>query len=121
MDKIKTIFKKHRALVMLGIAAIFIGAIIYAKKSPEMVLFYSDSCPHCKNVEAYINENDLKNKIKFAEKEVSNNQANAALLERKARQCSLDMTQGIGVPFFFDGKSCLIGDAPIIDYFQTLK
>lgn len=121
MEKIKNIFKKHQALIMLGIAAIFIGAIIYAKKSPEMILFYSDSCPHCKNVEAYINENEIKDKIKFAEKEVSNNQANAALLERKARQCNLDTTQGIGVPFFFDGKNCLMGDTPIINYLQTLK
>jgi len=121
MDKMKTFFKKRRVLVILGVAAIFIGAIIYATRPATMILFYSDSCSHCRNVEAYINTNGIKNKIKFEEKEVSQNQANATLLERRARQCRLDMTQGVGVPFFFDGDKCLMGDEPIIDYFKTLN
>jgi glutaredoxin len=121
MDKIKEFFKKKTGLVILGIIVIFIGAIIYAKQQPTMTLFYSDSCPHCKNVEAYINENGIKDKIKFDEKEVSGSQANATILERKARQCGLDLNQGIGVPFFFDGKDCLMGDQPIIDYFKALN
>lgn len=121
MDKIKIFFKSNRILVILAVAAIFIGAIIYAKRPTTMILFYSDSCPHCQNVETYINENGVKDKIKFEEKEVSQNQANAALLEHKARQCNLDTTQGLGVPFFFTGKDCLMGDEPIINYFKTLK
>lgn len=108
-------------MVILGVAVIFIGAIIYAKRPTTMILFYSDSCPHCQNVETYINENGIKDKIRFEKKEVSQNQANATLLERKARQCNLDMTQGLGVPFFFDGQECLVGDEPIIDYFKALK
>lgn len=121
MDRIKEFFKKKTGLVILGIILIFAGAIIYAKSRTTMILFYSTSCPHCKNVEAYISENGIKDKIKFDEKEVSQSQANATLLESKARQCGLDMTQGIGVPFFFDGKDCLMGDEPIINYFKTLK
>jgi len=123
MNKAKIFFKKNRILVILGIVAIFIGAIIYAKKSTAatMILFYSDSCPHCQNVETYINENGVKDKVKFDQKEVSGNKANATLLERKARQCNLDPAQGLGVPFFFDGKNCLMGDEPIIDYFKALK
>lgn len=120
MDKIKAFFKKKTGLVIFGVAVIFIGALIYAKDEPNaMILFYSDSCPHCKNVEAFIDENGIKDKIAFDEKEVSRNQANATLLERKARQCGLDLNKGIGVPFFFDGKACLMGDEPIIDYFKT--
>ncbi len=121
MDKIKEFFKKKTGLVVLGVIAIFIGSIIYAKSSPKMILFYSDSCPHCQNVEAYINENGISNKIKFSQKEVSQDQANATLMERKANECGLDTTQGIGVPFFFNGQECLVGDEPIINYFKTLK
>ena len=125
MDKIKIFFKKNRILVLSLIAVIFIGAIIYAKKQPaqtiqpSMILFYSDSCPHCKNVEAYISENNIKDKLKFDEKEVSKSQANVTLLESKARQCGLDTNQGLGVPFFFDGQNCLMGDQPIIDYLKA--
>ena len=121
MDKIKIFFKKNWFLVILGAAIIFIGAIVYAKSSAEMILFYSDSCPHCQNVEAYINENGISNKIKFSQKEVSRSQTNATLMERKANDCGLDTTQGLGVPFFFDGKECLVGDESIINYFKTLK
>ena len=124
MNKIKKFFKERTGLVILGIIVIFFGAIIYAKNRPAdsvMILFYSDSCSHCKNVETYINENGIKDRLKFAEKEVSKNQANAALMERKAVQCGLDLNEGLGVPFFFDGQECLIGDEPIINYFKTLK
>jgi glutaredoxin len=99
----------------------FILAIVRAKSQVNMILFYSDSCPHCKNVEAYINENGISDKIKFDQKEVSQNQANATLMERKANDCGLDTTQGLGVPFFFNGQECLMGDEPIINYFKTLK
>lgn len=123
MDKIKIFFSKRRVSVILGVILIFIGAIVYAKNSASetMILFYGDTCPHCQIVETYIQENGIKNKIQFEEKEVFQNQANAALLQRKAKECHLDLTQGIGVPFFFDGQQCLMGDEPIINYFKALK
>lgn len=86
-----------------------------------MILFYSDSCPHCQKVEQYITDNGLRQKLKFRELEVSLNQANAQTLERKARGCGLDTTQGVGIPVFFDGQKCYQGDTEIINYFQSLK
>lgn len=121
MDRIKEFFKKNWMLIILVIVIMFILAIVRARSQANMILFYSDSCPHCQNVEAYIEENGVKNMIKFEEKEVSQNKTNAALMERKATDCGLDTTQGLGVPFFFNGKECLMGDEPIINYFKTLK
>ncbi len=121
MNKMKIFFKKNWMLIILVIVIMFILAIVRARSQVNMILFYSDSCPHCKNVEAYVLENGVKDKIKFAEKEVSQNKANASLLESKARQCGLDPNQGLGVPFFFNGQECLMGDEPIIDYFKSLK
>lgn len=89
-------------------------------KAPELILFYSNYCPHCKNVEKYISDNDLKNKITFTELEVADNQANAQILVSQAKKCGLD-TNGIGVPLFYDGTNCLIGDTNIINYFATKK
>jgi glutaredoxin len=116
--------KKYQIPLLIIIALVAISLIIFFQNRPGMILFYSDSCPHCQNVNKYINDNGLKDKLKFQELEVSQpqNKTNAALLEKKARQCGLDVSQGLGVPFFFDGQKCLMGDQDIINYFQnTIK
>ena len=111
--------KKYWPLIIVVVVIIFFGAIILAKEQSSMILFYSDSCPHCQVVEEYIAANGIDAKLDFQKKEVSRSQANATLLERKARQCGLDVNQGLGVPFFFDGSRCYMGDQDIIAYFNT--
>ena len=111
--------KKYWPLIIIAVVIIFAGAIILAKQQSAMILFYSDSCSHCQIVEKYITDNGIDAKLDFQKKEVSRSQANATLLERKARQCGLDVTQGLSVPFFFDGSRCYAGDQEIIAYFNT--
>ena len=84
----------------------------------EAILFYGDGCPHCENVEEYMASSGVKERYSFQELEVYNNQSNAKLLAKTAKDCGLDSSQGIGVPFFFDGSQCYIGDQPIIDYLK---
>jgi glutaredoxin len=84
-----------------------------------MILFFGDTCPHCKTVDTYIAENGVRAKLKFQELEVYNNSSNSELLVQKARQCGLSTTGGVGVPLFFDGKNCLQGSEPIINFFKT--
>jgi glutaredoxin len=83
----------------------------------QIILFYGDGCPHCAIVEEYIKENNINDKISFAQKEVYYNQNNAKELEAKAKICGLP-TDSIGVPFLWDGEKCLIGDQDIIDFFK---
>lgn len=111
--------KKYQFLIII-IVVVVVGAIFFTRK-PGMILFYSDSCPHCLNVAKYVSDNNVKNKLNFQELEVSQpqNQTNAVLLEKRARQCGLDVSQGLNVPFFFTGQKCLSGDSEIINYFQT--
>jgi len=111
--------KKYWPAVIIGVILIFVGAIIQAKKQPIAILFYGEACPHCQNVEEYLRANQVREKVNFKELEVYNNETNAQLLTSKARQCHLDVSQGIGVPLFFDGKNCLTGDTDIINYFKT--
>lgn len=87
------------------------------QSSDQIILFYGDGCPHCKIVEEYINENNIQNKISFAQKEVYYNQNNAKELEAKAKICGLP-TNSIGVPFLWNGEKCLIGDQDIINFFK---
>jgi glutaredoxin len=87
------------------------------KEQSQIILFYGDGCPHCAIVEEYIKENNINDKISFAQKEVYYNQNNAKELEVKAKICGLE-TDSIGVPFLWDGEKCLIGDQDIINFFK---
>jgi glutaredoxin len=83
----------------------------------DMILFYSLSCPHCQNVEKYIEDNAVTEKYSFDRLEISNNRDNSAKLVEKAKICGLE-TQGLGVPFLWTGEKCLMGDADIIEFFK---
>ena len=113
--------KKYISLIILLIAVALIGFLtISAKKSSknEMILFYGYTCPHCKKVSEYIEANNVRAKFNFQELEVYNNKANAQLMTKKAVGCGLDTSQGLGVPFFYTGTNCLVGDQDIINFFQ---
>lgn len=86
-------------------------------QNSEIILFHGDGCPHCANVEKFIKDNNIEEKISFAKKEVYNNAANANELSQKAEKCGVD-TKSIGVPFLWDGEKCLVGDTDIIDFFK---
>ncbi|MBL7156204.1 MAG: hypothetical protein ISS87_01215 [Candidatus Pacebacteria bacterium] len=83
----------------------------------QIILFYGDSCPHCVIVEEYIEENNIKEKIFFEQKEVYYNKNNANELAEKAGLCGLP-TNSIGVPFLWNGEKCFVGDREIIEFFK---
>ncbi len=116
----------NTALAVIAILIVVAGLFLLSRKQEQaestsgnqgMILFYSLSCPHCQNVEQYIETNKVKEKYSFDRLEVSKNQNNSAQLAAKARACGLD-TQGIGVPFLWTGEKCLMGDTDIIEFFQ---
>ncbi|OGY42445.1 MAG: hypothetical protein A2Y67_00170 [Candidatus Buchananbacteria bacterium RBG_13_39_9] len=83
----------------------------------DMILFYGDGCPHCAKVEEYIKEHKITEKLNFSQLEVYNDKDNAQLLGEKAQLCNMP-TDSIGVPFFWDGAKCIIGDQEIIKFFK---
>lgn len=113
--------KNKLLLTALFGIVIVIGIVLLLKKEKPsdsgMILFYKDECPFCKNVEEYIKENKVDEKIKFERKEVYYNKDNAGLLLEKAKICGLPEDE-IGVPFFWDGSKCLVGDRDIINFFE---
>ncbi len=72
------------------------------------IFFYGNTCPHCADVEEWMRENKVEEKIKLVKKEVYDNQTNALELSKAAEGCGMD-TASIGVPFLFtpEGK-CLV-------------
>lgn len=86
----------------------------------SVILFYGETCPHCKKVEEWLAKNPkIKEKSGLVEKEVYYNQENSKELMAKAKECQSDESQGIWVPFLYDGGKCIIGDQPIIDYLSS--
>ncbi len=81
------------------------------------IFFYSDTCPHCKIVEDYMAANSVEDSLAFRKLEVRNNADNANMLVCRAQKCGIK-DDDIGVPLFWDGKTCIMGDEPIINYFK---
>ncbi len=83
----------------------------------DLILYYGETCPHCKIVEKYIADNNIEEKLKITHKEIYNNRANNDELVSKANYCQLDL-KNVGVPFLWTGSNCLIGNQPIIDFLK---
>ncbi len=120
----------NKKVLLVGVTVIIIVSVIFGakyfspKKNPNppiddgvKIFFYSNTCPHCRNVEEYMVKNDIRNQVAFRELEVGNSVENANILIEKAKKCSIK-PEDVGVPFFWDGAKCIMGDEPIIKYFD---
>lgn len=119
---------KSFKIIIFLVIIILIGAAIFVVRAKEnellqsienkIVYFYGQGCPHCANVEKFLEENNVEGKIQFEKKEVYSNKGNANLLILVAKKkCKLPENE-IGVPFLWDGSKCLVGDGNIINFFK---
>lgn len=108
----KTILFIFLITLMLGLAG------CQSSDAGKIIFYYSLTCPHCKNVEKYVVDNNVKAKVDFIEKEISENKKNAADFLDKAAKCNIK-PEDAGVPLLWDGSTCIVGDQPIINYFFT--
>ena len=90
--------------------------VAIADKTP--VFFYGNTCPHCAEVEKWIEENKIEEKISIIKKEVYDNQQNAKELTKAAENCGLS-TDSIGVPFLYAEGKCFVGTLDVINYLST--
>jgi hypothetical protein len=91
------------------------SAVIINNQENQLIFYYGDTCPHCHIVDDYINNNQINQKLNIINKEVYNNQKNAADLRAKAELCGIP-DNALGVPLLWNGQDCLVGDQPIIDF-----
>ena len=122
--------KLAAATILLIAASVFsITALVNEKKVPspasnnqntDLVLYYGNTCPHCKIVEEWLQKNDSSNKLGVTQKEVYQNSDNQKDMIAKATICKLDLNN-LGVPMLWDGKNskCYEGDQPIIDFLKS--
>lgn len=92
-------------------------------ENPDLVFYLGDTCPHCKNVEDWLDKNNTDKKLKINYKEVYYNQENQKTLSDTVKQYCPELMQngGIGVPVGFDpvNKKCIQGDNPIIEFLSA--
>lgn len=124
--------KGYKIFVWVGILIILVigGLIWLASQSKDVdtgnvtkldeksiILFYGDGCPHCADVERYIDENNIAQKVFFEKLEVWNNEQNVQIMKEATKICKLDETK-IGVPFLFAQSKCYIGTPDVKNFFK---
>lgn len=112
---------------LTSVSAIFIlwsgrspaeGASVPPAPAGQMVLYYGSTCPHCKDLEAWMETNGIPNKFSYQSKEVYGNKENAAELVSTAKVCKINDERLIGIPFLWTGSECLIGTPEIQSFFE---
>ncbi|EKE21609.1 MAG: hypothetical protein ACD_7C00171G0007 [uncultured bacterium] len=89
-----------------------------AKESETTIIyFYGAECPHCKDVIAYLDENDIYSKVDFIKKEVWHNKSNGEELRKAALKCGMNPAN-IGVPFLFSEGKCFMGGPDVMNFFS---
>lgn len=85
----------------------------YSLEEGEVGLFWGDGCPHCANVEKFLEENkDIAGKFNIKKFEVYKDKKGQRLFVEKAKKCGLS---GLGVPTLYKEGKCIQGDVPIIE------
>ena len=88
--------------------------------NPDLIFYWGEGCPHCENVEKWLEENNIDQKLKINYKEVYQNKNNQTELYTTAQQYCPDIISNgnIGVPTGFNpiDKKCIQGDTPIIKF-----
>jgi glutaredoxin len=113
----KSNYMQKTIIISIAAILIIIGVFTIFRQKPAqgITLFFGQECPHCVNVEKYIQENKIDEKVTLDKKEVYHNQNNAQELGKIAAGCGKDAGQ-IGVPFLYDGKSCFEGQDEVINF-----
>jgi len=117
--------KKYTFPIIIAILVLILGAGLFwlnkistpTEIGTEITLFTSETCPHCKNVEDFIRENKINEKISFVIKESTTNPLNYKSFMQVGKKCKIP-TEEMGFPLLWDGEKCLMGDKDIIDFFK---
>jgi len=85
----------------------------------EVVLFFEPTCPHCKNLEAFLARNNLYKMFNIVKKDVSSNSANHAEMANSHKNCMKGAGELV-VPFVAQDGKCAMGEEGSIRLFKSL-
>jgi uncharacterized lipoprotein YajG len=85
----------------------------YTINQGDTIFFWGQGCPHCENVEKFLQDNSgLIEKLKIKKFEVYNDAKAQKLFFEKVQECGLSSN---GVPLLYQDGKCTPGDQPIIE------
>jgi glutaredoxin len=105
------------ALIYWGLKDSGSGVVLTPDDGASIVYYYGEECPHCKDVQSFLDENHVAEKIHFVKKEVWHNTKNSAEMESRAKICGIQ-PEGMGVPFVFSDGQCKVGTPDVIAFFK---
>lgn len=126
--------RDKKTYIGLAIALVAIGGLIFwglkqpvnaptqnpaspASTNADIIFFYGQECPHCLDVEKFLADNQVADKVKYDSLEVWHNQSNAALMKQKADACGIQ-PEGMGVPFLWAKGQCFVGTPDVENFFK---
>lgn len=110
-------------IIILAIGLWFWSSVQEAKNAEatpiltDINFFYGQECSHCQEVEKFLADNKIAEKVKFDSVEVWHNNANADVLTQKAQECGIAPDQ-VGVPFLFAFGKCYVGTPEVENFFK---
>ncbi|HWQ60214.1 MAG TPA: hypothetical protein VN420_03630 [Candidatus Fimivivens sp.] len=120
-----------KAILAVTIAVVFVSGFAFWNSKRDqsgvmpgvdapsgVVFYYGTECSHCKDVEAFLDEGKIADKVNFVRKEVWHDRTNAAEMVAAAKKCGL-AEDTIGVPFLFADGKCFVGTPDVEGYFRT--
>ncbi len=116
--------KAHKVILYFFIAVFiafsFLLSFYISKKNEQnIILYYGITCPHCKNVDEFIENNGIEAKVKITRREIYTNQFNLNELQRHALECGINQST-VGVPFIYYQGNCYLGEDECIDFLKNI-
>jgi len=114
---------KRKAYIIVAVAFVVIaGFIVWGMKQTsgpqsDIIYYYGKDCPHCKNVGKFLDDNKIAEKVQFEKKEVEANVKNALEMQKRAKDCNIDL-KNLGVPFVWAKGKCYMGEPDVENFFK---
>jgi hypothetical protein len=82
----------------------------------KTTLFYSEECPHCRNIEAFIAKNNIIEKVQF-DKVDAWDEKNSDVFLSVVVACNIPKDQA-GIPLLWDNGTCYMGEPDVTSFFK---
>lgn len=109
--------RKKIIIILLSVGFLF-SLLVYliqnANGSKNIVFYYSQTCPYCKQVEKYISEKSLESKVTIERRLVFNTSDKSLDKQEMGTLCGVSM-DSVGVPLIYFKRKCYMGTPDIVE------
>lgn len=111
------------AVAVIAIAALSVFWLAKSQKAEapagETIYYYGKDCPHCQEVDQFIKDNNIDQKIQFIKKEVQYNPSNAKELFDRDKECNITGDDVGAFPLVYSQGKCHLGTPDVINFFKN--